>query len=929
MISEILAHPLGLAVVGPFLGFFLGVLEAAYPGILPQPLLNVLSAPINVYLSWCYPIKSADGIKDLPSCAYRWPNGQGDTAKFLQGIENSPRWEKAFGSIYRIWSGTKPEVVLTRPEHLQPVFFDSDRHTKAVNNNSGYLLGELLGKCVGLISPPQWQWVRAVTQPPFLHPACVAQTDRIQEIVRAFFQELELDDTGSLARGLIHPAHDLKMLPFWVVCELFYGPLPWHLVQELKRLAPLRENLMKHAIRGGLARFSWSRYLPTQANRELKDFQSRWRQFNRDVVAQARKAEKPAPIAKMYDAVDRREISEDQLLQTLDEALFANLDVTTGGLSWNLVFVAAHPDCQRKLREEMNEATGTGSLNKYLQGHSTYLQACILESSRLKPLAAFSVPQSAPTERVVGGFRIPAKTNFVVDAYALNIRGPYWAPDNETYRPERFLDRKNVELRYSFWRFGFGPRQCMGKYAADAVIRATLVYLLQQYNLSLREEGDWTRDQESWITHPDFYLCCNNGISVRSHAVVEAIMPKIQDAVAERTRADNPNIDLSTAENWLIRDELIDICKSSIQADLTTNHLSYPNGFSGDPSMVDGLASFLNEHFDPHEPVQTAHIATAPGAASCLDALLYTICDPGDAVLVPAPYWNGFDFQFRVRASVTPLPVNCSSFARTFSLDLLVALEEAIENATSPVKALVLTNPHNPFAQCYPREVIEACLQFCERHDLHLISDEVYALSIFDSADSKGLPPFVSALSLNPVALDCAPHRVHVIWSISKDFGSSGIRLGCTVSQHNPKVIVGVSLASNTQTSSLAAIFTQNLLCSPLTPQLMRLNRERLSLAYSTLTGWMKENGFAYIPANAGIFVFARLGNAVTSWDEEKELVLRCKAAGVLVSAGQAYHGIESEKGWVRITFAVKPEVLLEGLNRLALALGVRPPSAQ
>ncbi|PKX88414.1 cytochrome P450 [Aspergillus novofumigatus IBT 16806] len=510
MISEILGHLLGLAVVRLFLGFFLGiaVLEAAYPGILPQPLLNVLSAPINVYLSWCYPIKSADGTKDLPSCAYRWPNGQGDTAKFLQGIENSPRWEKAFGSIYRIWSGTKPEVVLTRPEHLQPAFFDSDQHIKAVNNNSGYLLGELLGKCVGLISPPQWQSVRAVTQPPFLYPACVAHTDRIQEIVRSFFQELELDDTGSLARGLIHPAHDLKMLPFWVVCELFYGRLPWHLVQELKRLAPLRENLMKHAIRGGLARFSWSRYLPTQANRELKNFQSRWRQFNRDVVAQARRAEKPAPIAKMYDAVDRREISEDQLLQTLDEALFANLDVTTGGLSWNLVFLAAHPDCQRKLREEITEATGSGSLNKYLQSQSTYLQACILESSRMKPLAAFSVPQSAPSERVVGGFRIPARTDFIVDAYALNIRSPYWAPDNETYRPERFLDRKNVELRYSFWRFGFGPRQCMGKYAADAVIRTTLVYLLLQYNLSLMEEGDWTRDQESWITHPDFHLYC-------------------------------------------------------------------------------------------------------------------------------------------------------------------------------------------------------------------------------------------------------------------------------------------------------------------------------------------------------------------------------------------------------------------------------------
>ena len=78
-------------------------------------------------------------------------------------------------------------------------------------------------------------------------------------------------------------------------------------------------------------------------------------------------------------------------------------------------------------------------------------------------------------------------------------------------------------------------------------------------------------------------------------------------------------------------------------------------------------------------------------------------------------------------------------------------------------------------------------MQFCQAHDLHLISDEVYALSSFKS--SSTLPPFVSALSL----LDSLPEtdiegrhkhkdgfnpaRVHVIWSMSKDFGCSGIRM--------------------------------------------------------------------------------------------------------------------------------------------------------
>jgi hypothetical protein len=54
------------------------------------------------------------------------------------------------------------------------------------------------------------------------------------------------------------------------------------------------------------------------------------------------------------------------------------------------------------------------------------------------------------------------------------------------------------------------------------------------------------------------------GMSSRGWSNVSAIMPKIQGAVAEREKRDNPNIDLSTAENWLIRPELIELCKKAI-----------------------------------------------------------------------------------------------------------------------------------------------------------------------------------------------------------------------------------------------------------------------------------------------------------------------------------------------------------------------------
>ncbi len=60
-----------------------------------------------------------------------------------------------------------------------------------------------------------------------------------------------------------------------------------------------------------------------------------------------------APIIDYFAARDVGELSTDELLQTMDEMLFANLDVTIGALSWNVVFLAAYPDIQRRVREEI------------------------------------------------------------------------------------------------------------------------------------------------------------------------------------------------------------------------------------------------------------------------------------------------------------------------------------------------------------------------------------------------------------------------------------------------------------------------------------------------------------------------------------------------------------------------------------------------
>ncbi|KAK7909122.1 hypothetical protein PG985_015000 [Apiospora marii] len=463
---------------------------------------DLLSAGINEYLLWRYPIRHTDLDRNIPTCPYRFPNGQGDVGKFLKGLENSERWETKYGSVYRIWSGMRGEIVITRPDQLQTIFKDSDKHFKAVNNNSGYLMGQVLGKCLGLISGQEWKAVRAAIEQPFLRRNASNYVDMVEKHVIRYMEDLHLH--GALDRGLLDPAEDLKLLPFWVVAEIIYGELSPQMTQDLRELAPLREALFRKVIAGGVSRFSFSRYLPTQANQLLAEFQGRWRSFN-DGLYSLRKASKPEapPIVHLYDRVLTGSITMDQMLQTLDESLYANLDVTIGAISWNLVFLAAYPQYQKLLVEELaTHLAGEKSRQQYILSNSTLLAACVSESSRLRPLAAFSVPQSAPTPRVVDGYMIPGGVDFIVDSYGLNVRHEFWGPRLRVLPP-----------RAVFGEGGFGNEipllACMGKYVADIITRQLIVHIVEHYRLSLLEKtSGWARDPETWINHPKMQIQC-------------------------------------------------------------------------------------------------------------------------------------------------------------------------------------------------------------------------------------------------------------------------------------------------------------------------------------------------------------------------------------------------------------------------------------
>lgn len=113
------------------------------------------------------------------------------------------------------------------------------------------------------------------------------------------------------------------------------------------------------------------------------------------------------------------------------------------------------------------------------------------------------------------------------------------------------------------------------------------------------------------------------------------------------------------------------------------------------------------------------------------------------------------------------------------------------------IKALVLCSPHNPLGwssrkesfdihlthfgptgRCYSEDVLAEYMVFCNRHKLHLISDEIYALSVWENPALPDSVPFKSILSMDIKSL-MDPSMAHVVWGLSKVSTLTSVSLYC------------------------------------------------------------------------------------------------------------------------------------------------------
>ncbi|OIT37222.1 PREDICTED: 1-aminocyclopropane-1-carboxylate synthase-like [Nicotiana attenuata] len=386
----------------------------------------------------------------------------------------------------------------------------------------------------------------------------------------------------------------------------------------------------------------------------------------------------------------------------------------------------------------------------------------------------------------------------------------------------------------------------------------------------------------------------------------------------------NPNgvIQMGLAENqlcfdliqeWVVNNPKASICTTEGAEDF--RDIAIFQDYHGLPEFRQAVARFMEKvrgdkvTFDPNRIVMSG------GATGAHETLAFCLANPGDAFLVPTPYYPGFDRDLRWRTGVQLFPVVCDS-----SNDFKVtkkALESAYEKAQESninIKGLLINNPSNPLGTILDSDTLKDIVTFINSKNIHLICDEIYAATVFDQ------PKFISVSEIVEEHVGCNKDLIHIVYSLSKDLGFPGFRVGIVYS-YNDTV---VNIARKMSSFGLVSTQTQHLIASMLSDEtfiekFIAESSERLGKRHEMFTKGLAQVGISTLKSNAGLFFWMDLRRLLKELTFESELELWriiINEVKLNVSPGCSFHC--SEPGWFRVCFAnMDDETMRIALRRI------------
>ena len=297
----------------------------------------------------------------------------------------------------------------------------------------------------------------------------------------------------------------------------------------------------------------------------------------------------------------------------------------------------------------------------------------------------------------------------------------------------------------------------------------------------------------------------------------------------------------------------------------------------GLPAMRQAVANKYTKQFG--RPYDMDNVMVTIGGVEGIFMALMTILNPGDEVIIPDPAYTCYVGQTLTLGGV---PVRVPLYEEHgFRLQA-----EDLEKAITPkTKAIVITYPSNPLGAVLDRADGEALAKVIEKHNIMVISDEVYEKIIFDGREHFSL-----------AQIESIKDKVLVVNSLSKTYAMTGWRLG---------YVVGWDKDLMKQAGADAINGPQDCV-----EDMRRQYERRRDLLYN---GLKEIPGMKPFRTEGSFCTFINIKDfGVSSWEFSKELLVN---AGVMTIAGTAFG--EMGEGYLRICFANSDENILEGVKRI------------
>jgi len=299
-----------------------------------------------------------------------------------------------------------------------------------------------------------------------------------------------------------------------------------------------------------------------------------------------------------------------------------------------------------------------------------------------------------------------------------------------------------------------------------------------------------------------------------------------------------------------------------------------------------------------------AHIVVSNGAKHSLVNTFQAICNPGDEVIIPAPYWVSYPEMVKM-ADAVPVIVNTEE-----TNGFKFTVDQIRRALTDKTKALLINSPSNPTGMVYSREELAQIADLAVERGLFVVSDEIYEKLIYDGYEH------VSIASIN----DKIKEQTIIINGVSKTYAMTGWRIGYTASNAAiAKIMANMQSHATSNPNSIAQKAAeaaingdQDIINAMVSEFLSRRNYMVKRINSIPGLSCVTPNGAFYVLMNISKFIGSEIaGRKINGSDDFADTLLEESRVALVPGSG---FGTDTH---VRLSYATSLQNIIEGLNRI------------